>query len=100
MKIECLHLKPFGNMIAIEFDRFDVSKGGLLMPDGIAASFPVRPGRVVEVGDGAFFDNGTQRRISLKIGDRVAAAGVGAVTSVNGSDVELINVDNVLAVIW
>lgn len=101
MKIDTTidRIAPFNNAVLVEFSSSNVTKGGMLLPDSAMQSIPARVGVVRKVGKGGFFDNGTRRDIGadLKVGDHVMVLHYGLTISVNDVDMELINVDAIMA---
>ena len=65
MKIRPLH----DRVIVKRWDEEKTSPGGIVIPDS-AAEKPIK-GEVVAVGNGKILENGEQRALDLKVGDKI-----------------------------
>ena len=65
MKIRPLH----DRVIVKRWDEEKTSPGGIVIPDS-AAEKPIK-GEVMAVGNGKILENGEQRALDLKVGDKI-----------------------------
>lgn len=65
-----MQIKPLYDRVVVRrLEAETTTKGGILIPDKAAGKST--QGIVLAVGDGAFQDNGVQRPLTVKVGDRV-----------------------------
>ena len=75
-----------------------MSPGGIVIPDN-AAEKPTR-GEVLAVGPGKVLDNGDQRALSVKVGDRVIFGKYsGTEIKINGQEVVIMSEIDVLGIV-
>ena len=90
---------PIGDKLVLKrAEGEDVTSGGIVLPD----STRERPqhGRVLSVGDGKLLPDGTHVAPEINEGDRVVfSAYAGAEVTVDGEELLILNVDEVLAVL-
>ncbi|MCZ6665116.1 MAG: co-chaperone GroES [Gammaproteobacteria bacterium] len=93
MKIRPLH----DRVIVKRWDEEKTSPGGIVIPDS-AAEKPIK-GEVVAVGNGKILENGEQRPLDLKVGDKILF-GKYSGTEVKVDDEELLDMreDDIMAV--
>ncbi|MEE2984364.1 MAG: co-chaperone GroES [Pseudomonadota bacterium] len=93
MKIRPLH----DRVIVKRWDEEKTSPGGIVIPDS-AAEKPIK-GEVVAVGNGKILENGEQRALDLKVGDKILF-GKYSGTEVKVDDEELLVMreDDIMAV--
>jgi chaperonin GroES len=93
MKIRPLH----DRVIVRRWDEEKTSPGGIVIPDS-AAEKPIK-GEVVAVGNGKILENGEQRALDLKVGDKILF-GKYSGTEVKVDDEELLVMreDDIMAV--
>ncbi|MCZ6772220.1 MAG: co-chaperone GroES [Proteobacteria bacterium] len=93
MKIRPLH----DRVIVKRWDEEKTSPGGIVIPDS-AAEKPIK-GEVVAVGNGKILENGEQRPLDLKVGDKILF-GKYSGTEVKVDDEELLVMreDDIMAV--
>ena len=68
MKLEPL----FDKVVVKRLESEEVSKGGIIIPE--KAKVPKLQARVIAVGKGRILDDGTHRKMTLKVGDLVLFA--------------------------
>jgi chaperonin GroES len=93
MKIRPLH----DRVIVKRWEEEKTSPGGIVIPDS-AAEKPIK-GEVVAVGNGKILENGEQRALDLKVGDKILF-GKYSGTEVKVDDEELLVMreDDIMAV--
>ncbi len=93
MKIRPLH----DRVIVKRWDEEKTSPGGIVIPDS-AAEKPIK-GEVMAVGNGKILENGEQRALDLKVGDKILF-GKYSGTEVKVDDEELLVMreDDIMAV--
>lgn len=75
-----------------------MSPGGIVIPDN-AAEKPTR-GEVLAVGPGKVLDNGDQRALTVKVGDRVIFGKYsGTEIKINGQEVVIMSESDVLGIV-
>ncbi len=94
MKLRPLH----DRVIVRRVEEEKMSSGGIVIPDN-AAEKPIR-GEVIAVGNGKILDNGEQRALDVKTGDKVLF-GKYSGTEVKVDDEELLVMreDDIMAII-
>ena len=93
MKIRPLH----DRVIVKRTDEEKTSPGGIVIPD-TAAEKPVK-GEVVAVGNGKILENGEQRALDLKVGDKVLFGKYsGTEVKVDDDELVVMREDDVMAV--
>ena len=94
MKLRPLH----DRVIVRRVEEEKMSSGGIVIPDN-AAEKPIR-GEVIAVGNGKILDNGEQRALDVKAGDKVLF-GKYSGTEVKVDDEELLVMreDDIMAII-
>jgi len=90
--------KPLGNRILVKRSDPEVSKGGILLPD--SAQEKPKWGEVLATGPGKEQDDGTLKKVEVKVGDRILFSSF-AGTEVKAEEEEflLMSEDEVLAVV-
>ena len=93
MKIRPLH----DRVIVKRVEEEKTTPGGIVIPDS-AAEKPIK-GEVVAVGNGKILDNGEQRKLDLKVGDRVLFGKYsGTEVKVDGQELLVMREEDVMAV--
>ena len=94
-----INLKPLDDRVVVEpKEAEEVTAGGIVLPD-TAKEKPKR-GKVLSVGEGKRLDNGQRAPIELKKGDEVIFASyAGTEIKLDGEELMIMSVDDVLAVI-
>ncbi len=94
MKIRPLH----DRVIVKRMEEERTSPGGIVIPDA-ATEKPVK-GEVLAVGNGKILENGDQRALDLKVGDRVLFGKYsGTEVKVDGEELLVMREDDIMAVI-
>ncbi len=94
MKIRPLH----DRVIVKRMEEERTSPGGIVIPDA-ATEKPVK-GEVLAVGNGKILENGDQRPLDLKVGDRVLFGKYsGTEVKVDGEELLVMREDDIMAVI-
>jgi len=92
-------LRPLGDKILVKRVEAETkTKSGIVLPDS-AKEKPKR-GKVLAVGDGRRLDNGERAAIEVKKGDEVLFTSyAGTELKIDGEEVLVMSVDDVLAVV-
>jgi chaperonin GroES len=94
-------IRPLGDRILVQRldeDKEQRSAGGIIIPD-TAKEKPME-GKVVAAGPGAVQDDGSRRKLDVKIGDRVLISKyAGTEVKIEGADYVIMREDDVLGVI-
>ena len=94
-----MNIRPLHDRIVVrrvEDER--TSPGGIVIPDS-ATEKPMQ-GDVLAVGNGKMLDNGEQRALDVKVGDKVLFGKYsGTEVKVNGEEVLMMREDDVMGVI-
>jgi len=94
MKLRPLH----DRVIVRRMEEEKVSAGGIVIPDN-ATEKPIR-GKVLAVGNGKVLDNGEQRSLDVKAGDKVLFGKYsGTEVKVDGEELLVMREDDIMAVI-
>ncbi len=93
MKIRPLH----DRVIVKRWDEEKTSPGGIVIPDS-AAEKPIK-GEVVAVGNGKILENGEQRPLDLKVGDKILFGKYcGTEVKVDDEELLVMREDDIMAV--
>jgi len=92
-------IRPLQDRVMIKrVEEQQKSAGGIIIPDS-AKEKPVE-GEVVAVGNGKILEDGTQRKLELKIGDRVLFTKFGGTeVKLDGEERVILREDEILAVL-
>ena len=94
MKIRPLH----DRVVIRRMEEERTSAGGIVIPDS-ATEKPIR-GEVIAVGKGKILENGEQRPLDVKVGDRVLFGKYsGTEVKVDGEDLLVMREDDIMGVI-
>jgi len=93
-------LKPTSDHIVVKAIAEEIkSKSGIVIPETASKERPMK-GEVVAVGPGKVLENGTVRKIEVKVGDKVLFTKYGPTeVKVDGEELLVLNESDVLAVI-
>lgn len=94
-----ISLRPLGDRVLVKPVETNelTTKSGLLLPD--SAQDKSNEAEVVAVGPGKFGDDNERIPLDVKVGDRVVyKASWGDKIKIDGTEYDIISVDNVLAV--
>lgn len=93
-------LKPTSDHIVVKAIEEEIkSKSGIVIPETASKERPMK-GEVVAVGPGKVLENGTVRKIEVKVGDKVLFTKYGPTeVKVDGEELLVLNESDVLAVI-
>ncbi len=94
-----MKLRPLGDKILVKRVEAETkTKSGIVLPDS-AKEKPKR-GKVLSVGDGKRLENGQRAPVEIKKGDEVIFTSyAGTEIKVDGEELMIMSVDDVLAVI-
>ncbi len=94
-----MQIKPLYDRVVVRrLEAETVTKGGIVIPDK-SAEKPTQ-GEVLAIGSGALRDNGEQRPLSVKVGDRVLFGQyAGTELKLNGETYLIVRESDILAVI-
>jgi chaperonin GroES len=94
-----LKIRPLQDRILLKrVKEEEKSKGGIIIPD-TAKEKPIE-GEVLAVGNGKVLEDGTVRKIDLKVGDRVLFGKYsGTEVKIDGEDRLIVREDDILGVI-
>lgn len=92
-------IRPLGDHILVKpEDEKEVKKGGIIIPD--TAKEKPQEGKIVAVGKGKRFENGTIVPLEVKAGDKVLFGKYsGTEIKVDGDDYLIMREDDVLGII-
>ena len=94
MKIRPLH----DRVIVKRTEEDKTSPGGIVIPDS-AAEKPVK-GEVVAVGNGKVLENGSVRKVDLKVGDKILFGKYsGTEVKVDGQELVVMREEDIMAVL-
>ncbi len=94
MKIRPLH----DRVIVKRLEEERTSPGGIVIPDS-ATEKPMR-GEILAVGSGKVLDNGQQRALQVKVGDKVLFGKYsGTEVKIDGEDVVVMREEDIMAVL-
>ena len=94
MKIRPLH----DRILVKRLEEERTSKGGIIIPD-TATEKPIQ-GKVVAVGNGKILEDGSVRKLDVKIGDKVLFGKYGGTeVKVDGDELLVMREDDIMAVI-
>lgn len=94
-----MKFKPLNDRVLVEaLDQETKTKGGIIIPD-TAKEKPIE-GEVVAVGNGKVLEDGTVRKLDVKIGDRVLFGKYsGTEVKLEGEERLIVREDDILAVL-
>lgn len=94
-----MKLRPLHDRVIVKrMEEEKMSSGGIVIPDN-AAEKPIR-GEVLAVGKGKILDNGEQRGLDVKKGDKVLFGKYsGTEVKVDGEELLVMREDDIMAVI-
>ena len=94
-----MKLRPLHDRVIVKrIEEEKTSAGGIVIPD-TAAEKPIR-GEVLAVGNGKILDNGEQRKLDVKAGDKVLFGKYsGTEVKVEGEELLVMREDDIMAVI-
>ncbi|KAB7627316.1 co-chaperone GroES [Alkalilimnicola sp. S0819] len=94
-----MNIRPLHDRVIIKrVEEERTSPGGIVIPDS-ATEKPVQ-GEVVAVGNGKMLDNGEQRALDVKVGDKVLFGKYsGTEVKVGGEDLLVMREEDIMAVV-
>ncbi|TVS11836.1 MAG: co-chaperone GroES [Wenzhouxiangella sp.] len=94
-----MKLRPLHDRVIIKrVEEERTTPGGIVIPDS-AAEKPIR-GEVLAVGNGKILENGEQKALDLKVGDKVLFGKYsGTEVKVDGEELLVMREDDIMAVI-
>ncbi|WP_097461251.1 co-chaperone GroES [Mangrovitalea sediminis] len=94
-----MHIKPLYDRVVVRrVEAETTTKGGIVIPDKSAEKSPQAD--VLAIGDGTLLDNGEQRPLSVKVGDRVLLGQyAGNEITLDGETYLIVRETDILAVI-
>ena len=94
-----MNLRPLHDRVSVKrVEEERTSPGGIVIPDS-AAEKPIR-GEVLAVGNGKILENGEQRALDVKVGDKVLFGKYsGTEVKVGGEELLVMREDDIMAVI-
>lgn len=94
-----MKLKPLEDRVVIkQLEAESKTTGGIILPD--TAKEKPQIGKVIAVGTGKVLENGTERKLSLKVGDEVIYAKyMGNDVEIDGEKLVILRESDVLGVI-
>jgi chaperonin GroES len=94
-----MKLRPLHDRVIVKrMEEERLSAGGIVIPDS-ATEKPIR-GEVLAVGNGKILDNGEQRGLDVKAGDKVLFGKYsGTEVKVDGEELLVMREDDIMAVI-
>lgn len=93
------NIRPLGDKVVLQLvEAEETTAGGIILPD--SAKKKPTEGRVVAVGNGRTLDNGSQKTMTVKEGDRVLFSKYGGnEVSIGGEDYTILDEDQIYAII-
>ena len=94
-----MNIRPLHDRIIVKrMEEERMSAGGIVIPDS-ATEKPIR-GEIMAVGNGKILDNGEQRGLDVKAGDKVLFGKYsGTEVKVDGEELLVMREDDIMAVI-
>ncbi len=94
-----MNLRPLHDRVIIKrVEEERTTPGGIVIPDS-ATEKPIR-GEVLAVGNGKILDNGEQKALDVKVGDKVLFGKYsGTEVKVDGEELLVMREDDIMAVI-
>lgn len=94
-----MNLNPLHDRVAVQLDEPEsATASGIIIPDN--AKEKPSTGRVVAVGTGHLFDNGTRTPLTVKVGDTVMfGKHTGQSVRVNGEDYTVLREEDIFAIV-
>ena len=94
-----MKIRPLADRVVVKrTNQEDKTKGGIIIPD-TAKEKPIE-GEVVAVGSGKILEDGTVRKLDVKVGDRVLFGKYsGTEVKVDGEDRLILREDDILGVL-
>jgi chaperonin GroES len=94
-----MNLRPLHDRVIVKrVEEERTTPGGIVIPDS-AAEKPIR-GEVLAVGNGKILDNGEQKALDVKVGDKVLFGKYsGTEVKVDGEELLVMREDDIMAVI-
>ena len=94
-----MKIRPLADRIVVKrLAHEEKTKGGIIIPD-TAKEKPVE-GEIVAVGNGKFLEDGTVRKLDVKVGDRVLFGKyTGTEVKVDGEDRLILREEDILGVV-
>jgi chaperonin GroES len=94
-----MKLRPLHDRVIVKrLEEDKVSAGGIVIPDNVAEK-PIR-GKVLAVGNGKILENGEQRKLDVKKGDKVLFGKYsGTEVKVDGEELLVMREDDIMAII-
>jgi chaperonin GroES len=94
-----MKIRPLQDRVIIKRTEEDkTSPGGIVIPDS-AAEKPVK-GEVIAIGNGKILENGTVRKVDLKVGDKILFGKYsGTEIKVDGQELVVMREEDIMAVL-
>ncbi len=94
-----MKIRPLQDRVIIKRTEEDkTSPGGIVIPDS-AAEKPVK-GEVIAIGNGKILENGTVRKVDLKVGDKILFGKYsGTEIKVDGQELLVMREEDIMAVL-
>ncbi|KAA6186362.1 co-chaperone GroES [Thiohalocapsa marina] len=94
-----MNIRPLHDRVVVRrMEEERTSAGGIVIPDS-ATEKPIQ-GEVIAVGNGKIMDNGDQRALDVKVGDRVLFGKYsGTEVKLDGEEVLVMREDDIMGVI-
>ena len=94
-----MSIRPLHDRVIIKREEEETTTAGGIVLPGSAAEKPAQ-GKVVAVGNGKILENGEQRALDVKVGDKVLFGKYsGSEVKVDGDDLIVMREDEIMAVI-
>jgi chaperonin GroES len=93
-----MKIRPLHDRVVVKRTEEDkTSPGGIVIPDS-AAEKPVK-GEIVAIGNGKILENGSLRKLDLKVGDKVLFGKYsGTEVKIEGDELVVMREDDIMAV--
>lgn len=92
-------VRPLGDRVLVQrLDSEEKTAGGLFIPD--SAKEKPQQGKIVAVGNGKTFENGTTKPLDVKVGDKVLFSKYsGSEIKLDGEEFLIVREDDILGVL-
>lgn len=92
-------VRPLGDRVLVQrLDGEEKSAGGIIIPD--SAKEKPQQGKIIAVGNGKTFENGTTKPLDVKVGDKVLFSKYsGSEIKLDGEEFLIVREDDILGVL-
>jgi chaperonin GroES len=93
------NIRPLGDKVVLQLvEAEEKSAGGIILPD--AAKKKPTQGKVIAVGEGRILDDGSNNKLTVKVGDSVLFSKYGGTEiNVDGVEYTILDEDQIYAIV-